>query len=136
MSKLLASSLPIAFPIASATGGLLVLLLGTISVPGHPKPGAQTKTVECPVYTVGRIEVVGNEFARHREVAKRIAFREGKPFLEIDAKCTIHLLNRWAHFEKVNRESIVVTYHAYDEARPDLQCFVDILVSLKEKRRK
>jgi len=96
---------------------------------------AQREPAGCTAYTVRRVEVSGNEFTRHRDVAKRIAFAEGKPFTELDMERTIGKLNKWGHFEKLSRENISLTYGSDPKTR-EFQCFVDLVVNVKEKRKK
>ena len=112
----------------------VALLLGVLTAPSS-QLAAQREPVGCTAYTVRRVEVSGNEFTRHRDVAKRITFAEGKPFTELDMERTIRKLNKWGHFEKLNRENISATFGSDPETR-EFRCFVDILINVKEKRKK
>lgn len=113
--------------------GVLTLSLSSASLSQTP---TQEKAAECRQYVVRRIEVIGNENMQDRIVRRRITFSEGKTLTEKDIEQAIKNLNRLKRLEKLKREDIEITYAVADPATPDWRCFADILIHVKEKKRR
>jgi hypothetical protein len=123
-----------------------VLLLVALSLLTRPVPNlllvkpaqttSQGKPAACHTYAVRRIEFIGNQNTRDRIVRRRIAFSESKTLTEKDIEQTIKNLNRLKRLEKLKREDIEITYAEADPAMPDWHCFADILIHVKEKKRR
>jgi len=115
---------------------LLVVLLPYLSSAFCPQAIAQEKTAECRTYAVRRIEVTGNENTRDNIIRRRIVLSEGKTLAEKDIEQTLKNLNRLKRIERLKREDIETTYAVKDPATPDWHCFADILIRIKEKKRR
>lgn len=94
------------------------------------------KPAQCSTYSVRRIEIVGNTHTSDDALMRRIAFRIGKAFTERDIERTIKNLNRFGGVEKVMRQDISIEYGVNDAETPDWHCFADVLIEVKEKKRK
>jgi Surface antigen variable number repeat len=114
----------------------LVVLLPDLAAAWWSQTISQEEPAECRTYSVRRIEFIGNDNTRDRIVRRRIAFSEGKTLSEQDIERTIKNLNRLKRLEKLKREDIEITYAVEDPATPGWHCFADILIRIKEKKRR
>ena len=123
--------LPLLLPCCS-----LIALLPILSLATRTQTTPQIKASECRTYAVRRIEFIGNENTRDRIVRRRVTFSEGKTLTEKDIEQTMKNLNRLKRLEKLKREDIEITYAVTDPATPDWHCFADILIHVKEKKKR
>lgn len=114
----------------------LVVLLPSLSLARWSQPTSQEANTKCRTYSVRRIEFIGNQNTRDRIVRRRITFSEGKALSEEDIQHTIKNLSRLKRLENLKREDIEINYAVEDLATPDWHCFADILIHVKEKKRR
>lgn len=115
---------------------LLILLAPGLSAASRVESIAQEKTSECRTYAARRIEFIGNANTRDRIVRRRIAFAEGKPITEKEIAQTIKNLSSLKRIEKLKREDIEITPVAADPVTNEWRCFADILIHVKETKRR
>jgi outer membrane protein assembly factor BamA len=115
---------------------LLVVLLPYLSSANWSQDSAQEKPAECRTYAVRRIEVTGNESTRDNIIRRRIVLSGGKTLTERDIEQTLKNLNRLKRIEKLKREDIEITYAVKAPVTPDWYCFADVLIHVKEKKRR
>ncbi len=81
---------------------------------------------EGPVYTLRRLDVVGNATTRDNVIRRRVAFKPDDPFDEALLELSIMRINELGLFHEFKREDVVVKVNKKGK-------FVDLTFNLREK---
>jgi outer membrane protein assembly factor BamA len=106
---------------------------GWVSSASVTRPSSFPGSSECQTYLVRRIEIVGLETVRDRDVRRRILLGEADPYDEQKLITTIDRINRLGRFEPMTRKDVQVAFGQGDS--PTFGCYADLTFTVREKKR-
>jgi outer membrane protein assembly factor BamA len=75
-----------------------------------------------------RIQIVGNEEVKDREIRKRIDLSEGKRFRKERLENTIRRLNKWGKLEEIDNEDVVLEVEEQERS-------ITVTIKVKDKKK-